>query len=144
MNATATQWERISTVNGRPWDRKQIGWHVIGESDFTEYGEYAAYYCTITVPAGRYPIYACRDCGSPWHSVMIPMEGVIKSGSSHEPRKAKTYTLNLYPHQLAARVLYGQYNDVELFDGVEAKEIHFDWKGEPQVTHGIFVDGEQV
>ena len=143
-NAIESKWETVSVVNGRSWSKRQIGWHVVEASTvYTEYGEYAGYYCNIEVPAGRYPIYACRDCGIPWHSVMVVMDGKIVSGSCHKAGNPMRYTLNLYPHQLANAVLSGD-RSAELFEGVEAREINFDWKGTPQKTHGVFVDGEQI
>ncbi len=149
MNAnTASKWEVIRHINGRPWSRMQIGWFTVTESkDFNQFGEYAADYWTATVAPGRYPIYAFRDCGTPWHSLGVSMPGTIKSGSwwnKRQPGESTTVHLNIYAHTLAAGVLAGTSPHVELLPGVEARKIDFEYDGEQKTTHGIFADGETV
>lgn len=128
MNATAGNWELVNTVNGRTWTQRQIGWYTLDmPTEYRKYSERPQDDCNVTVPAGRYPIYACRDCGNPWHSLSIPMEG---------------YHYSPYPHQIAKSILEGSIL-VELLDGVEVREVHFEWNGEPRVTHSIFIDGDK-
>jgi hypothetical protein len=139
------EWETLRPVNGRHQSRRQIGWYTIKEPrDFTHYGEYAADYSTITVPAGRYPIYALRDCGRAWHTLLIPMDGQVKSGSwwnQRKPGEPFHYTLSPYQHTIAKALVDGEAPHIELLDGVEARRIDFEFDGKPNFTHGIFVDG---
>lgn len=148
MSTTVTAaWEITGRTNGRPQSRRLIGWLTLAEpADYTQYGEYAADYAEITVPAGRYPIYALRDCGQPWHSLLIPMPGVVKSGSwwnKLQPGTPLSYALSPYAHALAKAILAGEASHIELLPGVEAREIPFEYNGQPQLTYGIFADGEK-
>lgn len=144
----ASQWEKYAVVNGRTQTRRQIGWYVVSEpKEFTWHGEYAADYGFVTVRPGRYPIYALRDCGRPWHSLSISMPGIVKAGSwwnrveAGTPRDAH---VSPYPHSVAAAIVAGEPGPIELLPEVEARRIDFEYEGEPHHTHGLFVDGEKI
>jgi len=147
MTTTKTQWEITGHVNGRQQTRRQIGWFIVKEErEFQWAGAYAADYGSITVQAGRYPLYALRDCGQRWHSLAVSMPGVVKSGSwwnKVEPGTPRDAHLSLYPHSVAHAILSGQEAPFELLPDIEARQIDFEYAGQPSTTHGLFDGGEQ-
>jgi hypothetical protein len=135
MKTTVSAWDDAGTdYNGRHWTKRQVGWYVVDQpTDDSGYGEYAADYWTTTVPAGRYPIYALRVCGQPWHSLSVKMPG-----------KPREHYLTPYPHSLAQAILEGEAHHVELLPGVEAREVPYEYEGKSEMTYGIFADGENI
>lgn len=145
---SAPGWELVRHINGRPWSRRQVGWVVVSEArEIDQNGEYAADYWTARVEAGRYPLYAFRDCGRAWHSLGAEMPGVIVRGSwwnKRQPGERMPVGLSFYAHNVARGVIEGEGSGIELLPGVEARRIDFEYQGEQKHTHGLFVDGEQV
>lgn len=133
-------WEQLRPVNGRSQSRLHVADYILDAAqDFDHYGEYAADYWTVRVEPGRYPIYALRDCGRPWHSLSCSMPGVIVSGSwwnKLEPGTPRVAHFSPRPYALAEAILAGTAIRYELRPGVEAKRV-----GE---SHGLFYKGERL
>lgn len=145
--ATASAWEIVRHINGRPWSRRQIGWLIVPEArEISHYGEYAADYWSVRVESGRYPLYAFRDCGQAWHSLGCEIPGVLASGSpwnKRQPGEPATAHLSPRAYEVARQVLDGS-EIYELLPEVEARRIDFEYDGEQKHTHGLFVDGKEV
>lgn len=143
-----TAWETTGRVNGRQQTRRQVGWLVIDKPrDFNHFGEYGADYWTTTVQPGRYPLYALRDCGNRWHSLLVSMPAVVKSGSwwnKRAPGEETTSHSSPRAYDVARLVLAGE-GSVELLPGIEARRIDFEHNGKASHTHGLFfADGDQA
>ena len=117
--------------------------------------EYAGASMQVEVPAGRYPIVFKRTSYGKYISCSMP--GVIVHDSfynhigahgstSVDQHKGQTqmYHWQPYAHAVAFDIIVGDVNDVELADGVEAREIHFEYSGRKGTTAGLFVGGEKV
>jgi hypothetical protein len=138
------QWEKLRSVNGRPQTRLKIGEYVLLEpAEFMQYGEYAADYTTVLAQPGRYPVYAHRDCGQNWHSLSIPIPGVVVRGSWWNKREAGEsfeICLNHYQHGVARAVVEGHSTHIELLPDVTARQIDFVYDGKPGHTFGLFLN----
>lgn len=117
-------WEPLPPVNGRSRDRLHIGDLVLRDpGTFTNYTETAAGDHAVRVPPGRYPVYALRDCGRPWHSLLCDLPGVVAFPNSYLGLKggeSTSVTLNLRAYAVAREVA-AKISAVELRPGVEVR-----------------------
>lgn len=148
-----------------PTSERLIGYYVLTEpTTFTRTYETASWYTKIEVPAGEYPIYAgeCKrpdtgeiQLGLDWPSAPhARLDGVVTSSyfvnrvfwatSSETDRdvgKPDAYGWSTYGYAVAQAVLNGDPH-FRLLPDVEAREVRFEYNGEPRVTHGLFVKAE--
>tara|TARA_R110002020_G_scaffold249790_1_gene463804 strand:- start:966 stop:1421 length:456 start_codon:yes stop_codon:yes gene_type:complete len=143
-----TEWTITSRTNGRPFSRRQIGWRIIrGPRMTSRCGESARDYTQIGLPPGKYPLYAARDCGTRWHSLLCPVPGIVVSHLHDwlKPGEPATADCGGYAHAIADGILNTPgFNHIELLDGVTAERHNFEYNGKPHHTHVIRVNGESV
>jgi hypothetical protein len=142
----------------------QIGWYTVpDDEEYTDRGyECAAWYKTIMVKAGKYPVIAEKFF---FHerdkvytnqindtSIRIRLDGIVTKddfagrfcGSFIGIPKFNRYAgeesflfLRPYAHATAKEILEGTSN-IELLPDFEAQEIHFTWNDESHISYGIF------
>lgn len=132
-------WEELRPVNGRPQSRLHIGDFILNtEEVFRDYCDTAAGDTDVRVTPGRYPVYALRDCGRPWHSLTCEMPGVVAFPNGYlglkvgEPRSVH---LSLRQYAIARGALDG-ISRVELLPSIEARAV--------DGGHGLYHNGEEL
>jgi hypothetical protein len=109
----------------------------------------------VEVPAGRYPIIFKHTQYGKY--ISCPMPGVIVFDSFYNHIGAygsvatgkhtgqeQTYHWQPHEHSVAWGLIKDELVGIELAEGVEAREIPFEYNGEQKSTAGLFVNGEQV
>ena len=146
--------------------RFQIGWYTVPkDKEYTDNGyECAAWYKRILVKAGRYPVMARKF---QFHererrmtdqledrTISIKLTGTVTADDfagrfcgnliDKENPKFNQYVgeeselyLSPYSHAVAKSIIEGT-SQIELLPQFQAREIHFEYNGEPKVTYGIF------